>query len=141
MLKYSIIFIVSVINFTENISNGDPVSLNVICSIPIVTECHCIHYSYSMAPHRWNDCIRVVKNVWLNIYIHITCMQTFTLTVNKQWQVLPHPTHVNKKWGKPYFPKKTKTTKPQNQNRPPLFLSSYTTKLDQIQYATLFQPY
>ena len=25
-------------------------------------------------------------------------------------------------------------------NRPPLFLSSYTTKLDQIQYATLFQP-
>ena len=26
------------------------------------------------------------------------------------------------------------------QNRIPLFLSSYTTKLDQIQYATLFQP-
>ena len=25
-------------------------------------------------------------------------------------------------------------------NPPPLFLSSYTTKLDQIQYATLFQP-
>ena len=25
-------------------------------------------------------------------------------------------------------------------NRNPLFLSSYTTKLDQIQYATLFQP-
>ena len=29
------------------------------------------------------------------------------------------------------------TTKP---NRIPLYLSSYTTKLDQIQYATLFQP-
>ena len=27
-----------------------------------------------------------------------------------------------------------------NHNRPSLFLSSYTTKLDQIQYATLFQP-
>ena len=31
---------------------------------------------------------------------------------------------------------------PQNHkpNRIPLYLSSYTTKLDQIQYATLFQP-
>ena len=28
----------------------------------------------------------------------------------------------------------------QNQNRIPLYLSSYTTKLDQIQYATLFKP-
>ena len=27
-----------------------------------------------------------------------------------------------------------------NHNRLPLYLSSYTTKLDQIQYATLFQP-
>ena len=32
------------------------------------------------------------------------------------------------------------TTTPQPQNRIPLYLSSYTTKLDQIQYATLFQP-
>ena len=32
---------------------------------------------------------------------------------------------------------KPQTTKP---NRIPLYLSSYTTKLDQIQYATLFQP-
>ena len=31
-------------------------------------------------------------------------------------------------------------SKPQPQNRIPLFLSSYTTKLDQIQYPTLFQP-
>ena len=49
---------------------------------------------------------------------------------------LLHPTQLNQKLGKPYFPKINH--KPQN--RPPLYLSSYTTKLDQIQYATLFQP-
>ena len=51
--------------------------------------------------------------------------------------VLSHPTQLNPKLGKPYFPMQ----KPhQNHSRPSLFLSSYTTKLDQIQYATLFQP-
>ena len=47
-------------------------------------------------------------------------------------------TQLNPKLGRPYFPKKPhhNTTT----NHPSLFLSSYTTKLDQIQYATLFQP-
>ena len=50
-------------------------------------------------------------------------------------------TQLNTKLSRHYFTKKT--TKPQNykpQNHLSLFLSSYTTKLDQIQYATLFQP-
>ena len=53
--------------------------------------------------------------------------------------LLPHPTQLNSELGKPYFPKK-----PQPQNHKPkptpTFLCSYTTKLDQIQYSTLFQP-
>ena len=47
---------------------------------------------------------------------------------------LPHQSQL--KLGKPYFPMETTTP----QNRPQLFLSSYTTKHNQIQYATLFQP-
>ena len=48
-------------------------------------------------------------------------------------------TQLNPKLGRPYFPKKT-TPQTTNRNSPSLFLSSYSTKLDQIQYATLFQP-
>ena len=51
-----------------------------------------------------------------------------------------HPTQLNPKLGRPYFPKINHKPQTKTTNRPSLFLSSYTTKLDQIQYATLFQP-
>ena len=50
-----------------------------------------------------------------------------------------NPTQLNPKLGRPYFPLINQNHR-NHRNRPPLFLSSYTTKLDQIQYATLFQP-
>ena len=53
-----------------------------------------------------------------------------------KFSLVATPNSTHQKLGKPYFPKKSQT-KP---NRPLLFLSSYTTNLDQIQYATLFQP-
>ena len=51
-----------------------------------------------------------------------------------------NPTQLNPKLGRPYFPMQNQNHKPQNQNRIPLFLSSYLTKLNQIQYAILLQP-
>ena len=53
--------------------------------------------------------------------------------------ILPHPTQLNTSWVGLIFLCKPQNHKP-HQTRPSLFLSSYTTKLDQIQYATLFQP-
>ena len=59
-----------------------------------------------------------------------------------EWLSLPQPNSTQPRvglalfsYGKPQTKTKTKTT-----NRIPLYLSSYTTKLDQIQDATLFQP-
>ena len=50
-------------------------------------------------------------------------------------------TQLNPELGQPYFFLcKNHKPQPQTTNRIPLYLSSYTTKVNQIQYATLFQP-
>ena len=52
--------------------------------------------------------------------------------------LLPQPNSTQPRVGLALFSYAKPHHKPQN--RIPLYLSSYTTKLDQIQYATLFQP-
>ena len=69
-----------------------------------------------------------IKSIFLSISIISHCFHYIATTQLNSTQ----------SWVGLIFLSETKPNR--NRNRPPLFLSSYTTKLNQIQDATLFQP-